>query len=82
MQFVERRVRASVGATLRRSGQGLVEALAQARRRAWVGAVEFFGQGQQRRFGLQRRRRVVGVGHLTADTGPKALRQMIFDVIR
>ncbi len=45
-----------------------------------VGALEFGGQGQQRGLGLQRRSGMVGVGHLPADSGPKALRQMIFHV--
>ncbi len=79
MQLVERNVRASEWPVQAQHGESLVEALAQARRGARVGAVEFFGQGQQRGLGLQRRVGVVGVGHLTADTGPKSLRQMVFD---
>jgi hypothetical protein len=73
MQLVERNVRASVGGTFRRSTESFVEALAQAGGRAWVGTVEFFGQGEQRGLSLQRRSGVVGVGHLTADAGPKSL---------
>ena len=48
----------------------LGETLAQAGRRAGVGAVELFGQGQQR-----------GLGHLTAHTAAKSLRQTVFHVI-
>ena len=81
MQFVERSVRARVGGTPRRSTvERLVQALAQAGRRAGVGAVEFFGQGQQRGLGLQRRVGVVGVGHPASDSAAKSLRQMVFHV--
>ncbi len=79
MQFVERSDPRQRGwHTETEYRQCLVEALAQARCRTWVGAVEFFGQGQQRRFGLQRRVGMVGVGHLSSDAGAKSLRQMIF----
>jgi hypothetical protein len=60
--------------------QGLGEALAQGRGGARVGAVEFFGQGQQRGLGFQRRVGVVGISHLAANTGPKSLRRMVFHI--
>ena len=81
MQFVERSVRARVGGTPRRSTVSVSsQALAQAGRRAGVGTVEFFGQGQQGGLGLQRRVGVVGVGHPAADTAAKSLRQMVFHI--
>jgi hypothetical protein len=60
--------------------QRLVEALTRAGRRAGMGAVQLFGQGQQRGLGLQRGVGVVSVGHPAAYRGPKSLRHMIFDV--
>jgi len=45
-----------------------------------VGAVEFLRQGEQGGLGFQCGVRMVGVGHLTAYTTSKPLRQMIFHV--
>ena len=82
MQLVERSVRARVGDTPRRSTVSVsCEALAQAGRRAGVGAVEFLGQGQQG-FGQQRGLGVVGIGHLASHSAAKSLWQRIFHVIR
>lgn len=53
MHVVERNVRAQRGWHVQaQHGERLVEALAQAGRRPWVGTIEFFGQGQQGCFGL------------------------------
>jgi hypothetical protein len=81
MALVERCVRVRFGGTLKRSTVGVfVEPLAQAGRGPGVGAVEFFGQGEQGCLGLQRGAGVVGVGHPAADAAAKSLWQMIFDV--
>ena len=67
MQFVERTVRAGVGGTPNRN-TGSVSSRPSRTLAAAPGAVEFFGQGQQRRLGLQRRRRMVGISHPAADS--------------
>src|SRR5258708_3967116 len=81
MQFVERSVRARVGGA---PSHSTVSVSCRASRRLvaapGLGAVELFGQSQQRRFRLDRGSGVVGVSHPASYSAAKPLRQMIFHV--
>ena len=73
--LVERRVRARVGGTPRRSTvKRLGHALAQAGGGAGMGLVELGGQRLQQRLGRQRGVGVVGVPHPLADQAAQLLR--------